>query len=208
MDILAQAFITLAITIDPIGVAALFTGLTPGVDFAHRRTIALRGTIIAGIVLVAFALLGSLLLRTLGVGIPAFRIAGGVLLFMLAIDMVFVRHSGLRATTASEEAEAERKSDISVFPLAIPLLAGPGAITSMVLLMQRAGGDLAMQSGILLVLGVVLGLTLAALLMAATIMRMLGVTGTNVVSRVSGIILAALAAQFVIDGWQGAFGAS
>lgn len=123
MDILIQAFITLAVTVDPVSVAALFGGLTPGADAARRRAIAWRGTCIAGAVLVAFALLGNGLLDALDVGIPAFRIAGGILLLLLAIDMVFVRHSGLRATTASEAAEAEHKTDISVFQLAIPLIA-------------------------------------------------------------------------------------
>lgn len=205
VDILVQAFVALVVAVDPIGVAALFTGLTTSITVAQRRVIAWRGIGIAAAVLVAFALLGGWLLETLAVGIPAFRVAGGILLFLLAIDMVFARHTGLSATTASEEAEAEQKSDISVFPLAIPLIAGPGTITSVVLMMQRADGDLATEAGIIAMLGLVLGLTLVALLMSATIMRILGVTGTNVVGRVSGIILAALAAQFVIDGLQGAF---
>lgn len=205
MDILVQAFVTLAVAVDPIGVAALFAGLTPSLTAARRRIVAWRGIAIAAGVLVAFALVGGWLLETLAVGIPAFRVAGGILLFLLAIDMVFARHTGLNATTASEEAEAEQKSDISVFPLAIPLIAGPGTITSVVLMMQRADGDLATEAGVIAMLGLVLGLTLVSLLMSATIMRILGVTGTNVVGRVSGIILAALAAQFVIDGVRGAF---
>jgi multiple antibiotic resistance protein len=166
---------------------------------------AVRGTALAAGVLVVFALLGDSLLAALNIGLPAFRIAGGALLFLLAIDMVFARHSGVRAPTLREQAEAEHKKDISVFPLAIPLIAGPGAITTVLLTAGGRHESLAATGALLAMLGVVLGLTLVSLLLSARIMRLLGETGANVVSRVLGIVLAALAVQFILDGLQASF---
>jgi multiple antibiotic resistance protein len=156
-------------------------------------------------VLVVFAVSGDVFLRSLGITLPALRIAGGALLFLLSIDMVFARSSGLRATTAGEEAEAAHKADIAVFPLAIPLIAGPGAITSTVLLMGRYAGAPAYQVAVVAVLLFVLMLNLGVLLAAARLMRVFGVTGVNVVTRVFGIILAALAVQFMLDGLNASF---
>jgi multiple antibiotic resistance protein len=195
-----HAFITLLVIIDPIGIAAIFVSLTLGGDDAYKRRMAVRGTVIAMAVLLAFALAGEYLFRALGITLPAFRIAGGALLFLLAIDMVLVRRTGLRSTTLSEDREAGHKEDISVFPLAIPLIAGPGALTSVLLLLGRAEHDLVLQGAVVAVLLAVLSLTLVVLLFAAHVMKYLGVTGVNVVGRVLGIILAALAVQFILDG--------
>jgi multiple antibiotic resistance protein len=135
----------------------------------------------------------------MGITLPAFRIAGGILLFLLATEMVFARQSGIRRPTAPEEKEAGHRHDVSVFPLAFPLLAGPGALTSIVLLMGRAVTPLAALGVIAALIGV-MAITLGLLLAAPTVTRLIGVTGANVVSRVLGVILAALAAQFVLDG--------
>lgn len=203
IDFLLATFVTFFVVVDPLGVAPIFIGLTAHDTAADRRRQARMGTGIGAIVLLVFALAGEPLLRLLGVGLPAFRIAGGLLLLLLSIEMVMARHSGLRMTTESEEQEGERKSDVSVFPLAIPLIAGPGAITSVVLLMGTWSGDYVKQALVLAVLAVVLLIMLACLLAATTLMRVLGVTGINVVSRVLGLVVAAVAVQFMIDGLRG-----
>jgi multiple antibiotic resistance protein len=199
---IVDSFITFLVVLDPIGVAVIFAGLMRGAPAALRRRMAWRSTLIAGVLLFGFAAGGAFLFDALGISLPAFRIAGGLLLFLLATDMVFARPSGIRNPTRPEQEEAAHSDDISVFPLAFPLLAGPGALTSVVLLIGRAETPLAVAAVIGSLL-VVLALTLAALLAAAPLMRVLGVTGANVVGRVLGIILAALAAQFVIDGIEG-----
>lgn len=199
-ETLIAAFVTFFVVVDPVGVAPLFAALTPDDTAKERRRIALRGTAIGAGVLLFFALVGEPFLAALGIGLPAFRIAGGILLLLLAIDMVMARSSGLRATTPGEDDESGRRADVSVFPLAIPLIAGPGAITSVVLLMGAAGGDPVLQGAIVAVLLGVLLLTLVCLLAAASLVRWLGVTGINVLTRVFGIVTAALAVQFMIDG--------
>lgn len=200
-DLLVTSFITFFVVIDPIGLAPIFAGLAshapPG---RERHRIAIRGVAISAIVLLLFALGGGWLLDALGIGLPAFRIAGGLLLMLLAVEMVMARHSGLSSTTPDEAKEAARSGDVAVFPLAIPLIAGPGALTSVLLLLGGAKGDWVLQAGVLGVMIAVLALTLASLLLTSQIMRFLGVTGTNVVTRVFGIITAALAVQFVVDG--------
>ncbi len=193
-------FAALAVVIDPLGTAALFAALSHGASPDERRRMALRGTVLAGLIILGFAILGALLLHALDITLAAFRIAGGIFLFLLATDMVFARHSGLRATTADEEREASHRHDISVFPLAIPLLAGPGALTTIVLLMAKAGDSVAAHSAVIAVLAIVMLATLGLLLAAPRLVRVLGVTGTNVVSRLLGILLGALAVQFVLDG--------
>jgi MarC family membrane protein len=195
---LLYSFVTLFVIIDPVGSAVIFAGLTRGTPDGVRQRAGLRGVLIATALILGFALGGAWLLAALGITLPAFRIAGGILLFLLATEMVFARQSGIRGPTASEEEEAERRGDLSVFPLAFPLLAGPGALTSIVLLMERAAPLAALA--VIIALIVVMAITLALLLAAPRVMRLVGVTGANVVSRVLGIILAALAAQFVLDG--------
>lgn len=204
LDTLLAAFVTLLVVIDPPGVVPIFAGLTGGLDTAARRRVAVNGTLIATGILVAFALGGEILLHLLGIGLPAFRIAGGILLLLLSVEMVMAKHSGLRATTSDEEAEGSHRADITVFPLAIPLIAGPGAMTSIVLLMGRAP-DLPGKAMILGILVAVLVLMLICLLLTGPVMKLLGVTGINVISRVAGIILAALAVQFIVDGIQAAW---
>lgn len=196
---LFSSFVLLFIVIDPIGVAAIFAALSHEGGPAYQRRMALRGILLAGGILFTFVLVGNYLLAVLGIGVPAFRIAGGVLLFMIALDMMFARPSGLRYATVRERREAQQKEDISVFPLAFPLISGPGAMTT-VLLMSGAGHDAAVFTGLLLVILCVLILSYLALRTAPFIVRILGETGINVVNRLLGLILAALAVQFVIDG--------
>jgi multiple antibiotic resistance protein len=193
------SLVTLFVIIDPVGNAAVFVGLTRGAPQRFRRFCALRGVVIATLLMLVFAAGGDRLLNALGITLPAFRIAGGILLFLLATEMVFARESGIRRPTAPEEKETEHRADISVFPLAFPLLAGPGALTSIVLLMERADSPLAV-AGVTAALALVMVLTLALLMGAGQVVRLLGVTGVNVVSRALGVILAALATQLVLDG--------
>jgi multiple antibiotic resistance protein len=201
-ELLLDSFILFFVVVDPIGLAPLFAALTRDAAPVQRRRIAVRGVAIAGGILLVFVLVGDALLRALGIGLAAFQIAGGVLLFLLAVDMLFARHSGLRSTTAREQQEAERKKDISVFPLAIPLIAGPGALTTVLLMVGERGDDPAVVGAALAVVVLVLAITLAALLFAARLLRVIGETGANVVSRVFGVVLAALAAQYILDGLQ------
>jgi multiple antibiotic resistance protein len=199
-DALLSAFITFFVVVDPVGLVPLFAALTRTTAPGRRWRVAWRGVAIGGVILFCFAAVGQGLLTALGVGLPAFQIAGGVLLFLLAMDMVFARHSGLRDTTDPEREEAAHSADISVFPLAIPLIAGPGALTSVLLHVGRGVGDPLRIAGVLGMLAFVLLLTLLALRLALPLMRLLGVTGTNVVSRVLGVVAAALGVQFVLDG--------
>ncbi len=193
------SFVTFLVILDPVGVAVIFAGLAHDMPADVRRHTAWRATIIASVLVLAFAVVGEPLMRALGISVPAFRIAGGILLFLLATDMVFARPSGIRNPTGPEQAEAAQTRDISVFPLAFPLLAGPGALTSVVLLIGRAP-DMATTAGIIASLLAVLGLTLGALLLADRVAKLLGLTGANVVGRVLGVLLAALATQYVVDG--------
>lgn len=204
-DLFVDSLIIMLVVVDPVGIAPLFVALTQGESEAARRRTAFRGTLIAGGILVVFVLVGDSLLNALGIGMPAFQIAGGALLFLLAVEMVFARHSGVRSTTAREQREAETRKDISVFPLAIPLIAGPGALTSVLLMVGEQGDEPLVIGSVLAVIVVVLLITLASLLFSARIMAFMGETGANVVSRVLGVILAALAVQFVLNGWQEGF---
>jgi len=199
-----DTFIILFVVVDPIGLAPIFAAITHGGSPVYRRRMALRGATIAAIILFAFVLGGAQLLRLLGIGLPAFQIAGGLLLFLVALDMVFVRQSGIRSTTEREQREAERKADVSVFPLAFPLIAGPGALTTVLLMAGKHAHQRAGTVVVLLVVPVVLLLVLVALLQAERIMRVMGETGANVVTRLLGVLLAALAVQYVLDGLQAA----
>lgn len=194
------AFTTFFATIGPIDVAAVFAALTARAKPASRRWMAVRGTVIASAILLVFALFGDSVLWALGISLPALRIAGGILLLLIGIDMVFARSSGGVSTTADENREAQRKDDIAVFPLATPLIAGPGSMGAVILLMANAEGHLARQIVVGAALALVLVITLGALLVAGQISKLLGVTGLHVVSRVFGVLLTALAAQFLLDG--------
>ena len=205
LDLALTAFVTFLVVLDPPGMGPIFVTITRGENAAYRRRMALRGSAVALAILLVFAFSGDLALRGLGISLAAFRIAGGILLLLIAIDMLFARATPLRRTTEAEEMEAEHKRDISVFPLAIPLIAGPGALTSTVLLMGRAGDSLLAQAVVLGALLLVMAIMLLVLLQGDRLNRLLGETGTNVVGRVLGIVLAALAVQYVIDGVKEAF---
>lgn len=194
------SFTTFFATIGPVDVIAMFAALTARASARARRVMAVRGVMIAAVILFAFALAGKTLLASLGISLPALRIAGGILLLLIGIDMVFARQSGGTSTTDEEEREAATKQDISVFPLATPLIAGPGSMGAAILLMADADGDVVRQ---LIVLGCLLGLlalTLIGLLLATQVQKLVGPTAMHVIGRVFGVLLSALAVQFMIDG--------
>ena len=193
-----NVFTTLFVVVDPIGNAPIFLALTVGATAAQRRSIAIRGVLVAGMILTLFALAGDEVLAFVGISMPAFRIAGGLLLFLTAIDMLFEKRTERREQRADETVD-----DPSVFPLALPLIAGPGSITAVILLMHEHDGDLQGQAMVLGVMAGMLLLVLAFLLMAPLLERLLKRTGTMVITRVLGMLLAALAVQFVLDGMQG-----
>jgi multiple antibiotic resistance protein len=202
---LISAFVTLLVVVDPIGLAPTFIGVTEGLSASLRRQVALRAALIAAAILVGAALIGNWLLQKLAISLSAFRIAGGLLLFSIATEMVFgVRNQ--REGEAAEQAVEERAHDLAAFPLAIPLMAGPGAITAIVLLAGRTQGDVVLLELLLAVAIAVAACCLVAFLFAAAIRRFLGVTGNIVLSRLLGVLLAALAVQFVVDGIHAIFG--
>jgi multiple antibiotic resistance protein len=193
------------VVIDPPGCAPIFAGLTRGTDMAHRKAMAIRSTLVAGCILLAFALLGQPLLETLGISLDAFRIAGGIMLFLIALEMVFEKRQQRREHRAEEvAAHPEQYEDISIFPMAMPMIAGPGSIASAMLMMQRSHGIEA-HAVVLLALGVNLAIMMGALLAAGPLMRVLGYKVEAVITRLLGVLLAALAAQFVIDGIRASF---
>lgn len=194
------ALATFFATIGPIDVAAVFAALTANASAEHKRSMAIRATLIASVILVGFALVGELLLARLGISLAALRAAGGILLLLMGIDMVFARSSGGTSTTDEEEREAILKQDISIFPIATPLIAGPGAMGAAILLMADAEGDLTQQAIVIASLLAILLLTGIALQLATKIHRFLGITGMQVISRIMGVLLSALAVQFIFDG--------
>ncbi|WP_052742142.1 MarC family protein [Kiloniella litopenaei] len=199
-DIALTAFVSLFVIIDPLGLLPIFIGLTQGADAAHKRKMAFKGVLIGGVILVFFALLGDRFLELLGVGLPAFRIAGGVMLFLIALEMVFDKRAKRRENKAEELKSSEHHEDIAVFPLAIPLISGPGAIATVMLLMSANKENIVAQSAILMVLAGVLLLCLTLFLLADKLERFVGDTITHIISRVLGIVLAALAIQYILDG--------
>jgi multiple antibiotic resistance protein len=194
-----SAFVTLLVVIDPPGCAPIFAGLTRDATPAQRRGMAIRATAVAAGILLFFGLLGEDLLKTLGISLAAFRIAGGIMLFLIALDMVFERRTQRRESRAQEVEADPEHDDVSVFPMAIPMIAGPGSIASIMLLMARSDG-LDESLVVLAALAAVLLLTLVSLLAAGWVMRLLGRRTEAMLTRLLGVILAALAAQFVIDG--------
>ena len=205
LELVIHAVITLLVVVDPIGLAPIFAALAADRGDAEKKHIARVGVLVAAGVLFLFALLGKPALAAIGVSLAAFRVAGGVLLFLVAIDMVFGRQLGLHSTTRKEDAEASQRPDIAVFPLGIPLIAGPGAIASVMLLMGEAAPSWGREVAVLTVLALVLGLTYVLLESATRVVRLLGVIGVTVVGRVLGVVLASLAAQFILDGLRSAF---
>lgn len=200
VETLIVAFTTFFATIGPIDVAAVFAALASDDSPQERRRTALRGTLISTAILLLFAFAGQLLLNRLGISLAAFRTGGGVLLLLMGIDMVFARSSGGTTTTDEEREEAETKQDISVFPLATPLIAGPGAMGAAILLMADTRGDTFLMIAVVLALLAVLLITLIALLLATQVQRLFGVTGLQVIARIFGVLLVALAVQFIFDG--------
>ena len=200
METAGVAFATFFATIGPLDVAAMYAALTSGVSPKRRRQMAVRGTLIAGSILLLFALVGDFLLAGLGISLAALRTGGGILLLLIGIDLVFARSSGSTSTTDEEEKEAQSKQDISVFPLATPLIAGPGALGAVILLMANAEGEPVLQAAVIASLIAILLVTLAMLILASEIQQFLGVTGMHVVTRIFGVLLSALAVQFIFDG--------
>lgn len=200
IDTLLLALTTFFATVGPADLVLVYAALTEKNTPVERRRMALRGVLIATGILLFFAVFGESMLRIFGITLPALRVAGGILLLLISIDMVFARHSGGTGTTPEEENEAQHRGDISVFPLATPLIAGPGAISAVILLATREGS---FTMGWFVVVGALLAILLLcylAMLVAIPIQRLLGLTGLAVVSRVVGVLLAALAVQFLIDG--------
>lgn len=200
-----SAFITLFVVIDPPGCAPIYAGLTKGADNSQRRNMAIRATLIAGAILLVFALFGEELLGALHIELDSFRIAGGLMLFWIAFEMVFEKRTQRREERAEKVAASPEVEDVSVFPMAIPMLAGPGAIAAIMLLMNEARG-LEQDLTVLGALATVLILTMLALMAAGPIMRLFGDKVEAAITRVLGVLLAALAAQYVIDGLRGSFG--
>jgi multiple antibiotic resistance protein len=196
---LIKTFIIFFVVIEPVSLVPMFGALTRGGEPGYRTRMAWKSVAISAGIFIVFALAGDWLLRILGISVSAFKIAGGILLFLLAIDMVLARESGLRSTTVREQEEARYREDISVFPMAFPLITGPGALATLLLLTAETtdwiGFSLVLAMGLL-----ALAVTLVFLLLTPTLMRLMGVTGGMVVSRLLGVVLAALAAQYVIDG--------
>ncbi|HSI39876.1 MAG TPA: MarC family protein [Xanthobacteraceae bacterium] len=207
-DFFASAAVTLLIVVDPVALAPIFLGVTADLSDAERRQVAWRSSGLALAILVVFAAIGAPLLDALGIGLPAFRIAGGLLLFVISFEMIFAHRAERKPATnaaAAAESRANQLQTIAVFPLAIPLMAGPGAITAIMLLAGQAEGDPARLAGLFAITVVVVASCLAVYLAAEKVNAILGVTGNAVLSRLLGIILAALAVQFVVDGIKAAF---
>jgi len=194
------AFATFFATIGPLNNAVAFASLTGDLSPKERTATALKGSAIGGVVLLLFAVGGEAVLGTFGITLPALRIGGGILLLLIAIDLVFARESGGASTTKAETKEAAAKPDISVFPLATPMIAGPGAMGAVVLLMADAAGDVVESAMVIAALAAVVLLTLVCMLLASQIQRLFGGIGVHVIARVFGVVLAALAVQFMLDG--------
>jgi multiple antibiotic resistance protein len=204
IELFTSAFITLLVIIDPPGCAPIFASLTRGADAAHRRRMALRSAMVAWSILIFFAFLGEPMLRTLGISLASFRLAGGIMLFIIALEMVFEKRTERREGRATAIEGTPEAEDISVFPMAIPMIAGPGSIASVMLLVGRADG-IAQWAVVLGAMTLVILLTLLALLASGPLMRLIGAKIEAMITRILGVILAALAAQFVIDGLKQSF---
>ena len=208
IQFIIEVFVNLFVIIDPIAVVPMFVLLTHHDTPLQKQKTALKACLIGAGILTVFGVVGDGFLTILGISGPAFQIAGGILLMLVAIDMVVAKHSGISSTTMDEEREAIRRSDVSVFPLAIPLIAGPGAMTSIILQMRSVEDDIIKQGAVIATMLTVLIVTYAFLRWASFVTRLLGVTGTNVITRVFGIIIAALAVQFIVDGIKTGFALS
>jgi multiple antibiotic resistance protein len=204
IELFSSALVTFLVIIDPPGCAPIFASLTRGTPPAHRRTMAIRSSLIAWVILMFFALLGGPLLHTLGISLASFRIAGGIMLFFIALDMVFERRTQRREERAHSIEGTPEAEDISVFPMAMPMITGPGSIASAMLWVSRAEDPLNVAV-VLAAITVVILITMITLLAAGPLMRLIGDKLEAAITRILGVILAALAAQFVIDGLKQSF---
>ncbi len=204
IELFSSAGVTFLVIIDPPGCAPIFASLTPGASAAQRRAMAIRSSVIAWAILMFFALLGRPMLHALGISLASFRIAGGIMLFFIALDMVFERRTERREKRAEEIQKTPEVEDISVFPMAIPMIAGPGSIASAMLWVSRA--DTTLETAIVLAaITVVMLLTLITLIAAGPLMRLIGEKIEAMITRILGVILAALATQFIVDGLKQSF---
>ena len=204
MELFGSALITFLVIIDPPGCAPIFASLTRGASVVERRSMALRSSLIAWVILMFFALLGKPLLHALGISLASFRIAGGIMLFFIAIDMVFERRTERREKRASAIEQTPEVEDVSVFPMAMPMIAGPGSIASAMLWVSRAETPFHIAV-VLAAITTVMLMTLITLLAAGPLMRLIGDKVEAAITRILGVILAALAAQFVVDGLKQSF---
>jgi multiple antibiotic resistance protein len=204
IELFLSAFATLFVVIDPPGCAPIYAGLTKGATLVQQRAMAIRAVLIASAILLVFALVGEALLKTLGISLNAFRIAGGIMLFLIALEMVFEKRQERREDRAQKVMETPEVEDVSVFPMSMPMIAGPGSIATVMLLVSRSDGP-GETAVVFAALATVLILTLIALLAAGPLMRLLGAKIESVITRLLGVLLAALAIQFVIDGIRRSF---
>ena len=204
IELYISSLITFFVVIDPPGCAPIYAGLTADASPVQRRAMAIRAVGIASIILFVFALFGEKLLKALGIGLDAFRIAGGIMLFLIALEMVFEKRTQRREDRAAKIAETPEVEDVSVFPMAMPMIAGPGSIASAMLLMGQNSG-IERSAVVLAAMATILLLMLASLLAAGPILRVLGTKVEAVITRLLGVLLAALAAQFIIDGLKASF---
>jgi multiple antibiotic resistance protein len=200
LEALWTALVALLVTVDPLGLVPIFVALTPGMEQAERAALARRAVLLASLVLVLFALAGEAVLGWLGIGMPAFRVAGGLFLFLLALEMVFERRGRRRSDSAEGVADDRPVGDLAVFPIGIPLIAGPAAITTTILVADRFGDGPGGRLAVLVAVLATMAVTWAALLVAGRIARAMGPTLIGVASRLLGLLLGALAAQYVLDG--------
>lgn len=199
MEALINAFTTLLVTTDPPGLAPIFLALTAGMNQAQRRQAAIRGTLIGFVILAVFAITGAGILSLLGISLPAFRIAGGLLLFFIAFEMIFEKRQERKEKATEVAITRDHIHNLAVFPLAIPLISGPGSISATILLAGNFQGPLE-RTQLIAVIALVFLMILAALVIADRIDRYLGQTGRAILTRLLGVLLSALAVQFVIDG--------
>jgi multiple antibiotic resistance protein len=204
-ELFISALVTFFVVIDPPGCAPIFASLTAGTPAAHRRTMAVRSTLIATVILLLFGIFGKQFLGSMGISLAAFRIAGGIMLFIIALEMVFEKRTERRENRAEALKSDPEHEDISVFPMAIPMIAGPGSIASIMLMMARGNG-LEERLIVLGALASVMVVTLVSLLLSGPLMKILGQKLEAMITRILGVVLAALAAQFVVDGIKASFG--
>ncbi|AUW59544.1 MarC family transcriptional regulator [Sphingobium sp. SCG-1] len=203
-ELFLSAFVTMFVVIDPLGCAPIYASLSHGANDLQRRSMAIRAVFIATAILLVFALWGKQLLGVLGIDLNSFRIAGGIMLFLIAMDMVFEKRTQRREDRAQKIVDTPEVEDVSVFPMAMPMIAGPGSIATVMLMMSRADGTM-QRIVVLAAMAAVLLLMLISLLAAGPIMKLLGQKIEAVITRLLGVLLAALAAQFVIDGLKASF---